>query len=1101
MATKDFENLTFISASAGSGKTHSLIEQLTKAICDDGIPPDKVIAVTFTEKAAQELQERLLMQIQQQGRFDLAERISQGLIGTVHSVCIRLLSDFAFELGLPFRQNVVTDAENEEIFKQALDESLDLATLVTVTNLTASYFQSERGQSVEDKWKRDVRNICEKCRTNNISVSKLDQLAKDSTDSLLAFFPNVTTRTKANSQKKLLKAVEQALKDINLRIDTTDATKNYVDRLYRHRNHLNSDACPWWVWIDLASSAPGAKSRAIAASVRQAAEIYLQLKEFQEGLRELTETIMGVAASTLNRYSELKSELGVIDFVDMEHLTYRALSDEVVMARLSGAIDLMVVDEFQDTSPIQLAIFSKLATFAKRMVFVGDVKQSIYRFREADVNLVLQTRDDILKHGASHEILDRNWRSNADLVEYVNTNFTKVFSGVMKPKEVKLSPEVEKIVDEPGLLRWTVKGTNPEFLRCIVQQIKDLVNSDVKYIVDRNDGVAQSEPRTVEYGDIAVLVRTNNYLTELANQFKSLAVPVKVSLPNLLDTPEIVLSLACLRRLNDPMDSYATAEIVSLSDSEEPESWLSDRLDWLQTLEVDGQATVDNEWQTQEDDEANAEPNPDWKEETHRIVRRLAEIRTPNLLRSPVEIVAYVINEVGVRYAVAAWGPTLSHTEQRQANLDALLNLATSYEDWSARKHEAATLTGFLVWIETIRDTDLNRQSMTLAASDSVHVSTFHGAKGLEWPVVVVVDLYRKPRFDFGGVHIVKPNEFSAKDPLRDRGVHYWPNPFGSRSSGIEVVEAIQDSEWGQDRVAAEEAELHRLMYVALTRPKDLLVIANKHNSGTNVPNASSIIGELYDDAFDFCSPPATGSIKLDDGHSIDAQLIEMDIEGIEEPQDFEESEKPVFAPNWFIYRDLAEHQRRIVLPSQAPQIPAARMGKEVKFADRIRISTHDMTAFGNAVHAILAMEFVNPRHSDRIAKAKAIMRAYGVREDAVELDAVFDSIAKLNSKLTDVFSARSISIECPVAHSLPNGQHITGYVDLLVETEKGLIIVDHKANPRRRDTWHEQVSAYSGQLATYQHALNEIQSVRSTWLNFIVPGSLVEVELPTGHR
>ena len=1093
METKEFQNLTFISAGAGSGKTYSLIEKLVEAICDEGVSPAKVIAVTFTQKAAQELRERLLVRIQELGRFDLAEQISQGLIGTVHSVCAQLLSEFAFELGLPIRQNVITDAENEEIFNQALDESPDIRLLEHVTRLTASLLNpTSLRQTIESKWKDDVRRICEKARTNNISDTTLEQLAVQSADSLLAYFPEVNYCGKKEKLKQeLLDAVHTALKDIDLRIDTTVATRNYINQLRRLRGYLTDGDCPWWVWVDLATLSPGATSRPAAEQVREAAGIYIQMEEFQADLCDLTMTVVNLAASTLDRYRDLKSELGVIDFVDMEHLTYRALDNEIVAEKLKDLIEYMVVDEFQDTSPIQLAIFARIAAFADRMVFVGDVKQSIYRFREADVELVLTTRNDIMKRGASQERLENNWRSNPDLVELVNTTFTRVFSRTLGVHEMRLTPRRKKLTNEPGLIRWTLSGNDVVFWNCLVQEVKNLVNSDRKFIVEQKDDTENTKPRKVEYGDIAVLVRTNSHLQAITSSFKNAGVPVKVSLPNLLDTPEIVLALACLRRLNDVTDSYATAEIVSLSDSKDPEDWLADRIRWLEEKNaIDNLSDEDVFDQLGEDDRAS-HLESDWQEDEHRIVKRLSEIRGTNLLRSPVEIVAYVINEVGVRQSVSTWGPTLANSEQRQANLDNLLDLAGSYEEWSERRHEAATITGFLVWLESIRDSELNRQSITLAASDSVHVSTLHGAKGLEWPVVVVVDLYRPRKFDFGGVHIVKPDEFSALDPLKGRGLHYWPNPFGSRSAGIEVIDTIRDSAWGQEALAAERAETERLMYVALTRAKDLTIVANKHSKKSVDPVSTSIVQGLHGSVNGFCSPNDTGTIELDKDESIKVELVEMDPAGIEDPV------RPEFESFWFVHRELVKHLPRVVLPSQAHSIAGSRMGETIPYAARIRLNTPDMTALGTAIHAILAMEFINPNQKDRIEKASEILKSHGLSEDFVDLEKVFASIQGLQEKGLAEFTPSRVRLECPVHHTFPNGQTATGYIDLLIESNKGLVVVDHKANPRSRDKWHEQVFEYSGQLSMYKEALSATHTVRSTWLNFVIPGTLVEVVLP----
>src|SRR5690606_27585527 len=143
-----------------------------------------------------------------------------------------------------------------------------------------------------------------------------------------------------------------------------------------------------------------------------------------------------------------------------------------------------------------------------------------------------------------------------------------------------------------------------------------------------------------------------------------------------------------LRRLADPADSLATAEIVAMSSGEPPETWLADRLRWLEEGR-DGYS---------------------WAEETHPIVAKLAALRSEIGTEAPVEIVARVLNYVGIREVVTAWGPSSIKAAQRQRNLDALLQLAVEYEKHCDAQHLAATLTGFLFWLENPHSPELDLQ-------------------------------------------------------------------------------------------------------------------------------------------------------------------------------------------------------------------------------------------------------------------------------------------------------------------------------------------------------------------------------------------------------
>src|SRR5690606_24693558 len=155
---------------------------------------------------------------------------------------------------------------------------------------------------------------------------------------------------------------------------------------------------------------------------------------------------------------------------------------------------------------------------------------------------------------------------------------------------------------------------------------------------------------------------------------------------------------------------------------------------------------------------------------------------------SPVEIVARVLNYVGIRDVATAWGPNAIKAAQRQRNLDALLNLAVEYERHCDSQHLAATLTGFLFWLENPHSAELDLQPV-VTTGDAVHVLTYHKAKGLEWPVVVATHLDYRWRPRLWDVRIERDGgEFDVEQPLANRVVRYWPQLFGDATRDVPVL-------------------------------------------------------------------------------------------------------------------------------------------------------------------------------------------------------------------------------------------------------------------------------------------------------------------------
>lgn len=1032
----NWDHVTFVSAGAGSGKTYRLTEELERALASGAASPAGIIATTFTVKAADELRDRVRERLLRVGRLDLAERTAESKIGTVHGVCSALLRRHAFELGLSPELNVMSLDDGRRFFNQALDDVLSLDRVREMNR-----FAERLGLT---DWQGTVKDIADKARENDVGPDALIAMGITNADDLLAFFPDVL---ESDPTDDLIHAVGHGVEALT--DDGTKKTADYARTLRDAQARLTRVDCPWSEWMRLSGSDAAKANQSISNEIRAIASGFEAHPAFQADLHGFVAAVFRIAAESLRRFQAIKRSRGLIDFTDMEQLTLHALDHAAVKDRLAEELELLLVDEFQDTNPMQLALFVKMARLADKAIFVGDVKQAIYEFRGCDPTLVFDTLEALAQGDAVTDILQSSWRSTPPLVTYTNELFAEVFESELARSQIVLASERDEI-DGPTVVSWPLSGG--------VDARAYALAAGVSMMVERGDEVEDPETgkrRPIRYGDIAVLARTNASVERIARALRDRRVPMKMTLQGLLETPEITLARACLRRLGDRADTLASAEILSLTDARDPEKWLADRLTWLET-----------------------NPDPDgWAEADHPILGALASLREESAMRSPVEVVGRVINETALRRSVLAWGPDPVKAAQRQKNLDAFQTLAVEYEKHAASHHDAATLTGFLFWLEHPSSPDLDLQPV-VTTGDAVHVLTYHRAKGLEWPVVVCADFDYKERLRTWDPRVELVDAFSIDDPLSSRAIRFFPNVYGLRQRGVPSRAAIESSDEGSECRMKSFAEQRRLAYVGITRARDRLVIG----IAAKIPR-DAWLGSFVTETL----VPTGATLALGNGAEIETAVEMIDI-------DHATAHDVEFSPRWFKTREVADAIPEVVAPSHQPAAPNAYIRKMEELGGRVAIRGAEMVDLGNALHAVIAATVVNP-----LAKRAAVARARDllIAHELVGVIDAPDAVAAADRFLDYLarFEPTTIQVEVPIQHRRDDGTLVQGFIDCLVETESGDIVVDHKSNPRPQSEWPDVAMAASGQLLTYCEALEAGgRTVRGAFVHFPVSGGMVEV-------
>lgn len=1042
------DNIHFISAGAGSGKTYSLTHKLEELLSSKEVAPAGVIATTFTKLAAGELKERVRGALIEAGQLQVANQMEQALIGTVNSVCGDLLHRFAFEAGMPPDQQVIEETQADVLFYQAMERALaDNTLLIRQMNATCHRLQIIDRQ-MQLNWRAEVKSIADAARANNQSPDDIRHLGKASADQLLAHFPKASSR---DLDRLLLNAIEQATDGIDTSVDATKVTREYLSLISGIRAGLYKERATWPEWITLSKKKPGAKSKTFAEPIADIAIDYDKHPGLHRDIRFFAEQAFAIAADSLSAYQQLKTQKGLIDFVDQEQRLYQLLDHPTVRETLREELQLLMVDEFQDTSPIQLALFLKLSPLAGQVIWVGDIKQSIYGFRGADPTLMAAVVERVTEDGNAPEILERSWRSSPALVQYINNLFVPAFADTLKPEQVSLAPARDDFNGEPAVEWWRLGGSNKTTrAHALASGVSRLI-ADGRTVVDKHS----KDVRAASYSDIAILCRTHDNLREIANALSDAKLPIRYKRPGLLGTPEGCLAMACLRRLIDPADTLASAEILTLTQCENPEDWIAKRMAYLEDPEA-----RPSHWL--EDDEQGP-------------IAALKALRTRLHFLTPVEVLRAAIDAGTVRESVYRWGPTEQRSQHRLNNLSALLAHAENYINQCTAQNQPATSAGLVMWLYQLAATEDDTQA-TGGTENAIQLVTHHGAKGLEWPIVIAMDLDAKLKPRLYGLSVLpSPIAIDLHNPLANRTLRYWPAFTGLQSANIALLDQIAESTEGQAASAQEIQEARRLLYVSLTRPRDGLIIAL---------NAKQTDGEWMDTLEAEWMLPDSDTLTLPDGSVISSRQLELDASE-------DAITQPKYQPEWLSTTAPATQNLPLRLsPSSLPANEEARIGEVIELGERLEVTgAYDPAELGSALHSVIAAAVMGQQATARI------LHDHGM-EHTLSVEMADACASRFLNTVNQRFQPINMQAEYPIYYTNEHGQVISGWIDLLLETAEGFVLIDHKASPRARSDWEEIALGYSGQLAAYADGIFNAtgRPVVSRWIHFGMTGGLVGV-------
>ena len=906
-------------------------------------------------------------------------------------------------------------------------------------------------------WLEDVRKIAAKARENSMSPAAVRACASRSVEGLLGYF-GPAAKDGAALERALEQAVAAFLKGP---LDETKKTAGVVAFARQVDSRLRAGRpLPWCDWAKLVTQDPAVKSHDAYEPVRLAARGHERHPALRDELRRCIGSVFDLAAQAIEAYESYKREWGLMDFVDQEVKALQLLARPDVQEMLREQVDLVLVDEFQDTSPLQLDIFLALSRIAPRSVWVGDQKQAIYGFRGTDPALMDAAIDAIVSESGeeAHESLPYSWRSRAELVRLTSDIFAPAFEAHGMPAgRVRLEP-APKIAERPDDMgpvveAWLLTTRNQaDDAAAVAAATRQLLEDDAVRVRDEVTG----EERRVVARDIAILCRSGDSCARVAAALEAAGIRAVRPRLGLMKTPEARLVLAALRLWVEPRQALAAAEIGRLL----AHPGAAD--DWLNAV-IDAPGTAFT-------DQAEVE--------------RIAKAREGLPLAGPLAAFDAAVEAAGVRETCLRWG----RSPQRLANLDALRAFAHRYVARCGTEGEAATVAGLVAHLGALADDEADEQA-TLSRENAVTVGTLHSAKGLEWPVTVLhaIDTGWKP--SAFGVHVVSDREqFDFEDPLGGRWIRYWPDPYAperrsTKSDGkTEMHERVRSGAEHREAERRQNRETLRLLYVGWTRARDRLVLTGR--TGKVIGDTLGLLEDNRGLSL-LCEPAAecvwagrTVAVKIREVGPADAVPgtpeagVGYDAAG---PREFPPAARVV--SSIAVTGTLGESEVLTAVPFV--QLPV------------------DWAALGSAVHAFFAGD--RPGLDGRPAMAEELLARWGV-QGSMRADALLAASDALYAWAGRHWPHATWHREWPVRAREANGTELTGYADLVLMDGDGFVLVDHKCLSGTRDEALAGCAEYAGQLAAYADVIAMATSKRpgGCFIHLVTQGVVVECRVPS---
>ncbi|HDP67927.1 MAG TPA: hypothetical protein ENN20_05420 [Candidatus Marinimicrobia bacterium] len=1088
-----------VSASAGTGKTRVLVERYLNILIKGDARIDEILAITFTEKAADEMKERIRRALRGSaltaapGSASLLDQLNAAPISTIHSFCARVLQENVEELNLDPQFRVIDEIEEKILRKERLDTFLhdEFNRPQSPILRLIEYFELYQIREMLDiVWQQQVDLYLPLAKASKQTEVRLLaqyrqhyhkhtlQLLRNAFDApelepVYQFMRNHHARKADDALQQAKTALLSMIAKIQSGKIPPEIANGSAGQLFDRRK--KGQKGNWGGELETMREYQ-LKLRNIWDGIK--ARIFLFDEELEQWNAGLTIAFAQLALRWIETYRATLNDQAVVEFNGLEIYAERFFkSGSTAASQVARQFKHLLVDEFQDVSPIQNRILTAISALNPALItfYVGDEKQSIYRFRGAEVEIFNR-----YKRTMPLLYLDKNFRSVKPLNEFFNRFFDQLMSrtdcvaeyDTWYDKPVKSDDNlaldrlpVELLLlnkdAQPELALTALSETEAEFVH-IVHRMKEL-----RYRAIVKDAKTE-QMRQPEWRDFTILMRSRTHQEQLERILNLAGVPYYVaSGVGFYQRREVLDVTNFLRVLINGYDEMALAGLLR-----SPMIGMSD--DNLMEIATE-KGLMHGVSKVMKGEPLSENISPDTLQRFREFMNLLDRLREKMKTLSTAELIQAILDETDYLAVLAAF----PEEKQSIANVLKLIDLAVV---WSGTQD--ISLVDYIRRVQLYQTMQIREGEANLSSEleNSVIIMTIHAAKGLAFPVVVVPEL-------------AAPNKGGYQRLLSDNTDHIAFN-----------LKTLFDDRHGyyhqylvQNEKERDRAEEKRILYVAATRAESYLLLSGIDKKSAAADSQWSKIKAVF----------SAGDLNL-------REISIADVPGL--LADFQAA-TPL--PVRTLSRDQQNELEQLISPltvqpkvkKVTPTAFAGWLGTQAekeplfkKFAARDLLESAETLSaleIGTIIHQAFSWwDFADVSELTRFTGQ--LLQSYTLSPSEFQkLMALFEDwggrlTKSENPLLKYIRKAENISREVDI-YAWIGGTLIEGKIDLLLKMDTGkYIIIDFKSDHIGQRPDEAALTKYNAQLNLYALMLqqNTKLNVIKTGLYFIRNGTLHEQDI-----